>query len=230
MNQFESFTWQHALPIAVSILVGIIAIRRGRSLSERNQRLLGLGLSLIVLGSVVIGNVILMFRGEYTYIEDLPLYLCRAIAWTLPFAIWNRWHKVLGVCYFWIMAGTLQAIITPDLAQGFPDYFYFRYWSLHAGLVVTILYGVLVFKLQIGWKDLLRAVVATQFYLVFVHLANIILKSNYSYTMRKPPGASILDLMGEWPWYILAGEGVMIILFVLFLLPYMIWNPRRKFK
>ena len=109
-----------------------------------------------------------------------------------------------------------------DLAEGFPDYFFFRYWSLHAGLVVTILYAVLVIKLPLGWKDFWRAIVATQLYLVFVHLANISLGSNYSYTMHKPHGASILDVMGEWPWYILAGEGVMIILFFVFLFPYLI--------
>ena len=230
MNQFESYTWQHALPIVVSILVGIIAIRNGRKRSERDQRLLGLGLSLIVLASMIIGNIILFVRDEYTIMEDLPLYLCRAVAWILPFAIWKRWYKVLGVLYFWIMAGTLQAIITPDLAEGFPDYFYFRYWSLHTGLVVTILYAVLVIRLPIGWKDFWRAVVATQFYLVFVHLANILLGSNYSYTMHKPRGASILDLMGEWPWYILASEGVMIILFLLFLIPYAIRNSKRLFN
>jgi hypothetical integral membrane protein (TIGR02206 family) len=222
MNQFEPYTLQHALPIVLSVLFGIIVIYKGRKLSERNQRLLGTSLSLVVLGSMVIGNLILLARDEYTVTEDLPLYLCRVVAWILPLAIWNKWRNVLGVIYFWIMAGTLQGIITPDLAEGFPDYFFFRYWSLHAGLVVTTLYAVLVFRLCIGWKDFWRAIIVTQFYLGFVHLANVMLESNYSYTMRKPPGTSILDFMGEWPWYILAGEGMMVVLFLLFLLPYLV--------
>ncbi len=218
---FEAYTLQHYIPLAVSLVIGVLSVRRGKSWSADKQRSLGVILAIIVVMSMLIGDIILMINGEYDLKEDLPLYLCRTTALLFPFAIALNWRKALGVFYFWTLAGTLQALLTPDLAEGFPNYFYFRYWALHAGLVICALYSVIVFKLRIGWPDFWRAVIWTQVYIFGVHLLNWIIGSNYSYTMRKPPG-TILDYMGPWPWYILVGEGVMLFLFLAILLPFLI--------
>jgi hypothetical integral membrane protein (TIGR02206 family) len=118
----------------------------------------------------------------------------------------------------------LQGILTPDLAEGFPAFLYFRYWFLHAGLVTVMVYTTIVFRLRITWRDFWRAVVGTQIYLLLIHGANLLLGSNYSYTMHKPPGPSLLDLFGSWPWYILGGELLMILLFLLLMLPWLKWR------
>ncbi|WP_290698864.1 hypothetical protein [Lacinutrix sp.] len=39
---------------------------------------------------------------------------------------------------FWIIAGTSQAVITPDISIGFPSFDYFRYWIAHLGLLIII--------------------------------------------------------------------------------------------
>ena len=44
--------------------------------------------------------------------------------------------------------------------------------------------------------------------------------TNYSYTMAKPDGTSVLDLFGGWPWYILGGELIMMVLFTLLMMPF----------
>jgi hypothetical integral membrane protein (TIGR02206 family) len=139
----------------------------------------------------------------------------------LPFVIWKKSRFWLGIFYFWTLAGTLQGIVTPDLAEGFPNFGYLRYWFLHAGLVVVILYVTIVFRIRITWRDFWRAVVGAQIYIVIVHVLNLVIGSNYSYTVSKPPGASVLDLFGPWPWYILGGEGLMIVFFLLLMLPWL---------
>ena len=95
---------------------------------------------------------------------------------------------------------------------------------MHGGIVSAVIYCVVVWHIRINWRDLWNAVIYVQIYLVVVHLINMILHSNYSYTMAKPGSATILDLLGEWPWYILSGEVVMMILFLLLLLPFLIFN------
>ena len=220
MRPFEAFTWQHLLPIVFFFLSGVATIYTGRRSGERTKTWIGLVISLLVLAFMVGGSIIKLYEGTFDYTGDLPLHLCRVVAWLLPFAIWTRRELWLGIFYFWILAGTLQGLITPDLAEGFPNYFYFRYWFLHAGLVVAILYAVVVFKCRITWRHFWLAIGLAQVYIVVVHVINVIIGSNYSYTMQKPPGGSILDLMGPWPWYILAGEGVMVLLFLLLMLPW----------
>ena len=219
---FQAFSMEHAVPVVVAVLFGWLVIAVGLRSDERVQRLIGTGLALIVLMAIFCGSVILYVRGDFDPKEDLPLYLCRVIAWTLPFVMWKQNRRWLGIFYFWILAGTFQGLITPDLAEGFPDYFYFRYWFLHAGLVVTIIYGLVVYKVRITWTDFWRAVLYVQFYIVAVHLVNIAIGSNYSYTVQKPPGGSVADFLGPWPWYILGGEVIMFILSLLLMLPFVI--------
>ena len=219
MRSFEAYTWQHLLPLLFFTLAGFILIRIARRLPEKPQRTVGLVLALIVLAFMVGGSIIKHINGTFDYKDDLPLYLCRLIAWALPVMMWYRSKLWAGIFYFWVLAGTLQGLITPDLAEGFPNYFYFRYWFLHAGLVIATLYAVFVFKVRIKWQHFWLAIGFAQVYLIIIHLINVSIGSNYSYTIQKPPG-SILDFMGPWPWYILAGEGMMVVLFVLLMLPW----------
>jgi uncharacterized membrane protein YwaF len=48
----------------------------------------------------------------------------------------------------------------------------------------------------------------------------LIYKTNYMYLCRKPEGASPLDYLGPWPWYIATGEVVALGLFALLWLPF----------
>lgn len=63
-------------------------------------------------------------------------------------------------------------------------------------------------------------------YGAFIFLINRLLKSNYMYMMKKPGGgASLLDVLGPWPWYLLSAEAVTIVFFYLLYLPF--WIARK---
>jgi uncharacterized membrane protein YwaF len=46
------------------------------------------------------------------------------------------------------------------------------------------------------------------------------------YLSAKPQNASLLDLLGPWPWYVVASEGVALGGFLLLYLPFWLWNNR----
>ena len=58
-------------------------------------------------------------------------------------------------------------------------------------------------------------------YLIVIHILNLAMGANYSYTMHKPVGGSILDFFGPWPVYLLTGQLLALGLFWLFYLPFL---------
>jgi hypothetical integral membrane protein (TIGR02206 family) len=223
--EFHSFSLQHFGILFVLALVAIVLIANGRKAKYFVQRNTAIFLASLIFTSEVIEALVMIINGQYDYHTHLPLFLCDIAALLLPWIIYNHNRKWIGILYFWAMAGTLQALITPDLEEGFPSFEYFRYFLMHGGIVITVLYTVIIFRIRISWKDLFNAVMYAQLYLLCIHLVNVAFHFNYSYTIEKPPGPTVLDLFGPWPWYIFWGEMLMIVLFLILLLPFLF---RRK--
>lgn len=220
-SQFEVFGLEHFLPMVFVATAAYFWFEWSTDQSYDVQRTSSFILSLILPALIIFDTLQGLYDGSYDATEDLPLHMCRLAAFIMPFMFYfkNRW--LFGILYFWILAGTLQAILTPDLASGFPTYEYLRYWILHLGLVALILFPVVVYRFRPKLRDFWNALWTAQVYLLITVPLNYWLGSNYGYTMRKPPGASIADLMGPWPWYILVGEVIMLLLFFLLLLPFL---------
>lgn len=219
---FESFSVQHFSALFTFGFLTLVSIRQGRKADEPLKTNIGLVIGGVTFSMLLIEATVKLAYGTYDVYTDLPLFLCDLTAVLLPWVMFAKNRKWLGILYFWAIAGTLQALITPDLEEGFPSFHYFRYFFSHGGIVMAILYAVLVWKIHIGWKDFLNAILYAQIYLVGIHLFNHVLGSNYSYTLQKPPNPTILDFLGAWPWYIFWGEIFMILLFLILLIPFLV--------
>ncbi len=217
---FEPFGWSHGLPVLVLALAGGLWIRRSQSLSPRGQHLAAVIPACLLPILLVVDVIRASISGTFDPALDLPLHMCRLVTFLVPIMLYHRHRRAFGVLYYWIMAGTLQALITPDLVEDFPQYAYWRYWLLHAGLVLLILYPIFVYRFRPTLRDLWHAVVAAQVFLVLTLPINYLLGANYGYTCEKPPGPSLADLLGPWPIYILVGEVIMILLFLIMYLPF----------
>jgi len=221
---FESFSTQHFSTLFIFGVITYAVIKKGKVTEEPDRSHIGIVIAGLTFSTLIIDAIFKLYYGTFDIYSDLPFFLCDLVAMFLPFVLLYQNRKWIGILYFWALAGTLQALITPDLEDGFPSFHFFRYFIGHAGIIIAILYTVIVQKIDIGWQDFINAIIFAQVYLVGVHLINILMGSNYGYTMQKPPGASVLDYMGPWPWYLLAGELLMVALFLLLLLPF-ITNP-----
>ena len=218
---FESFSVQHFSALLAFGMITFAAISKGKVADEPLKSNIGLVIAGLTFSTLLMEAIVKLADGTFDHLVDLPFFMCDLVAMMLPFVILFQNRKWIGILYFWALAGTMQALITPDLEQGFPSFQYFRYFIGHAGIITAVLYTVLVKRIRIGWTDFLNSIIYAQVYLVGVHLINQSLNSNYGYTMQKPPGPSILDLMGPWPWYIFWGEIIMIVLFLLLLAPFL---------
>ena len=224
---FESYTLQHYLPIVFYGVAAFFIIRYAKKkLSSNQQYNLAFYISLLSPFFIVAWIIHLLYIGQFSVQDDLPLFLCNILAFVYPAIIYKKSRTAFGVFYFMVLAGTAQAIITPDLDYGFPNLMYMRYWTIHCVPILLVFYSLHVFKIKINFKDFVNAIIWMNIYLVGIFLVNVILNSNYAYTMRKPDAASLVDLLGPWPWYIISGELIALVLFTLLYIPYMRFKKR----
>ena len=151
---------------------------------------------------------------------SLPLQLCDVAIFIAAAALWTRRQLVVEVTYFWGLAGTIQALLTPDLPQHFPSYPYFQYYIAHGGVVAAAL--VLVVGLRQRPRRWAVAWVAglTVAYAALVGFVDAVTGADYMYLRSKPPSATLLDVLGPWPWYILSAAAIAACLFAILDAPF----------
>lgn len=167
-----------------------------------------------VLGARALAIVILVaWAGEYIYAAatgtwsvstDLPLQLTDAVSLVSVLALWTRRPRLVELCYLWAMTAALQAVITPDLPYAFPSVYYFTYFGYHAGAVVAACLLVFGERRYLGPGAARRAYLLALAWACLAAAANALTGGNYMYLSSKPAHASLLSLLGPWPWYIVA--------------------------
>ena len=137
-----------------------------------------------------------------TLVYSLPLQLCDAAILVAAVALWTGRRLLIEVTYFWGLAGSVQALITPDLPQHFPSFPYLQYYLAHGGVVVAALFMVSGLGLWPRRYAAVRVGAVTVAYAAVVGLVDALTGANYMYLHNKPPAPTLLDAMGPWPWYI----------------------------
>src|SRR6266516_7772548 len=152
--------------------------------------------------------------------QSLPLQLCDTAIFIAAAALWTRHRLLVEVTYFWGLAGTIQALLTPDLPQRFPSYPYFQYYIAHGGVVVAALILVIGLRLRPRRWAIVQIAFITISYAALVGSIDAIAGANYMYLRAKPPSPTLLDMLGPWPWYILAAGLIGFVLFALLDAPF----------
>ncbi len=132
----------------------------------------------------------------------LPFQLCDAAIFVSAFALWTRKQLLVEITYFWGLAGTVQAILTPEPLPHFPSFPFIQYYVAHGGVVAAALLLVVGLGQWPRRRALVWIAALTIAYAAFVGLLDALTGANYMYLRAKPGSPTLLDLMGPWPWYI----------------------------
>ena len=133
---------------------------------------------------------------------------------------WPQWLLAVELTYFRGLAGTLQAVVTPDLSAGFPQLEFFMFVVGHLGIVIAALFLVVGLRLEPRPGSVMRVFAITAAYTAFVGCFNWLTGSNYMYLAAIPAHGSLLSVLGPWPWYILSGAAVALVLFLILDVPF----------
>ncbi|HEX3756080.1 MAG TPA: TIGR02206 family membrane protein [Rhizomicrobium sp.] len=167
-------------------------------------------------------------RGELSIATSLPLNLCDWAAIVLFVALVRPRQIPYELGYFWGLGGTLQGLITPDIAFGFPDPQFLCFFAEHGGVVAALFYLTLGTGLRPYWASLPRVIVGTFAYVGVAALADWLLDANYGFLRAKPPHASLMSLLSPWPWYIPELVLIGIAFVLLYYLPFAAMDAVRR--
>jgi hypothetical integral membrane protein (TIGR02206 family) len=139
---------------------------------------------------------------DWPLADALPLHLCGVAAYLTAAVLLTNSRRLFGVVYFWAVGGTLLALVTPDLPVPLPEPMALGFFASH-GLVLV---GVAHAAFGLGLRPRRRDVLASWLWLhagaaVLLPL-NLALGTNHLYLLKKPPGPTLLDHLGPWPWYL----------------------------
>jgi hypothetical integral membrane protein (TIGR02206 family) len=223
---FVAFDADHlsALAAVAGVAGGMIAIARdGRW--PRLLRALEWTLAALLVLSWPAEWLSAVYVNHVTWEETLPLHLCDLASFTGAAAL--VWHHRFAaeLTYFWAMAGTLNGLITPTVKYAFPHPTFFAFFLLHGAVVATAAYLVAGRRLW-PMPGAVRRVFCTSLgYLVGITAINTLLDTNFAFVRQKPESASLLDVLGDWPWYVAALIPLALVLFSLLYFPF--WLARR---
>ncbi len=152
--------------------------------------------------------------------QALPLQLCDVTILIAAAALWTQRPLLAELTYFWGLAGTIQGLVTPDLPNHFPDFWFFQYYIAHGGIIAAALVLVVGLRIYPRRGSVMKVLAITIVYAALVGLIDAITGADYMYLRAKPYSHSLLDILGPWPWYVLSATGIAIVFFAILYAPF----------
>jgi hypothetical integral membrane protein (TIGR02206 family) len=210
-NGFRLFGHDHWTALAAVALAALIAIalaRSGAAAASSIRRVVALAL----VSAHVVENAVALWQGWYE-VQMLPLHLCDLAAMLAVCGLLTLDQRAVEPLYFFALAGTLPALLTPELDVGLPHFRFVIYFVEHGLTVIAPLLLVVGLRLPITRGAWLRAALLLNAFAAVIALVNQSLGTNFLYLSAKPVGPTPFDLLGPWPIYLLGLEALVIVVF-----------------
>lgn len=211
----EQWSGDHLAALFVTAVVAALLTVGARRRGDAWAVPIGRWLAVVILGAFVCEQLTYALRGDWTVQVNLPLHLTDAVTLVSVAALWRpRSALLVELVYFWALSASLQATLTPDLGQSFPDPLFFTYFAAHSGAIAAAC--LLVF----GARRVPRPNAVWRVYAITVAFAGlaaigtVVTGGNYMFLRRKPGDGSLLDFMGPWPIYIFVAAVVGLVIFL----------------
>jgi hypothetical integral membrane protein (TIGR02206 family) len=211
-------------PVHLALIALITATCVAISVLCRRKQILTRTVRLTIGWGLVINEVIwwgFRYSHEGLHLWNLPLQLCDVTLWMSALACLSLAPRVVEFAYFGGLGGAGMAVLTPDLWSPWPSYPAIYFFIAHGGIVLAV--SALVFGriAPLAAGAVWRAFAMLIGFAALVGAINAAAGTNFMYLSHKPKGASLLDSLGPWPIYLVAGAAVALALF------WLLWIPVR---
>jgi len=203
-----------AVPFALATIVG-------RTKSQLAERVIVFSLSALLILNYIFYMMRVRQFGAVSWQQILPLQLCDWGMVVVIVAMLSGNQRWFEVAYFWGIGGTLQAVLTPNLPYGFPDFRFFSFFISHSGIIAGVVFLMLVHKYRPYPMAIVRVFLWTELYFVITVMADAYTGYNYGFLLHKPEAFSLLSFLSDWrPLYLIQMHGLALVFFIVLYLPF----------
>ena len=208
MNTAEEFirrSASHWGAVIATLIVTVFILWQGLRVPQQEQKNHICRILAVVVGLIYVADsgFIIITQHHGSWEQNLPLHYCSMMLLVAVIALWTRNRTACWVLYFGALTACLQGLITPALERDFPTLRYFLFFCVHGILMPAALAVPLLLNLKARFRDVLISLFLMDVYLMLIHPVNLMLGTNYGFTMKSPVPGCILDYLGPAPWYYL---------------------------
>jgi hypothetical integral membrane protein (TIGR02206 family) len=228
--EFQPYGMPHLTVIFLTIALpfALAAIVRWTK-SPRIERAIVALLSAVLVLNYVAYLIFVRSRGIVSWQQMLPLQLCDWGMVVVIVAMWTGNQRWFEVAYFWGIGGTLQAVLTPNLRFGFPDWRFISFFTSHSGIIIGVVFLMLTHRYRPYPMSIVRTFIWSELYFVVTFAADELTGFNYGFLLHKPEAFSILSFLSDSrPLYLVEMHGVALLFFVALYAPFAIVDLMRK--
>jgi hypothetical integral membrane protein (TIGR02206 family) len=226
---FVLFGPEHLLALGLIFLANIIVVFLGRRSGEKGRKIIRWFLAIILLVDEALWHLWNATTGQWSIQTTLPFHLCSVFVFLSAYMLISRNYGIYEFAYFLGIAGATQALLTPDAGKyGFPHFRAFQVMISHGTIVTAAVYMTLVEGFRPTWGSLKRVLIGGNIYMVVIFGLNLLIGSNYLFIAHKPETASLMDVLPQWPVYIIFLELIGAVISLLLYFPFLIGDLRRK--
>ena len=130
--EFQPYGLPHLTMIFITIVLPfVLAALVRRRQSQRIEKLIIAVLSAVLILNYLTYLIFIRSQGFVDWRDMLPMQMCDWGIVVVIVAMCTGHQRWFEVAYFWGIGGTLQAVLTPNLRYGFPDWRFISFFTSH---------------------------------------------------------------------------------------------------
>ena len=227
-KEFSTFGITHFIPIL--LMLGIIFLTykyraRIKNLKHEERIRYAMAFIMIICEMSYFWRLVGITSLNPNPVDHLPITVC---GWGIIFASYlmiGKSQTLYDICYFWLFAGTIFALITPTVITytGPTRFRYYQFWLEHTMGYIGVFYMTFVHKMRPTIKSAVKSYAALTILAIVAFVANDVIGpgANYLYMARPESTPSILDVLP--PNFAVRIVIMGVIVTTLFFLSYLPW-------
>jgi hypothetical integral membrane protein (TIGR02206 family) len=228
--EFQPYGLPHLTVIFLTIVLPFaLAAIVWRTKSPRAEKVIVGVLSAVLVLNYIVYLIFIRSRGTTTWQQMLPMQLCDWGMVVVIVAMCTGNQRWFEVAYFWGLGGTLQAVLTPDLRFGFPDWRFISFFTSHCGVIIGVVFLMLTRRYRPYPMSIMRVFLWSEFYFVVTFVTDKLTGFNYGFLLHKPEAFSILSFLSDsQPLYLVQMHGLALSFFLALYVPFAIFDLVRR--